>query len=360
MQNMWDAYHALMNELLAALFRAVLSLRSVVTNSELVSVTNMAIAVVIAAAVLLWRTPANRGKGNLRHRLFPAKVWRHPSALLDVKFYVVIQALRAAILVPALLIITVGLSYKVLAGLEYFAGPRWPGSTGANSWGTIGLYTLLVFLAQDFAFFASHLLQHKWKWLWCFHKVHHSATVLVPFTAMRFHPLDTFWNMIWGAGLVGVMSGVCQYFFYNGESEWRLFGNNLVVALSFLTTHNLRHSHVWLHYPHRIANWLLSPAQHQIHHSLAPEHVDKNLGYLFAAWDRMFGTLVNPTEKLDLKVGVEGMPESGPLAHDSVKGILLAPFRELFGGHGGKQGTDASGTGKPAIRAESADPNRTA
>ncbi len=357
---MLDAYHALMNKLLAALFRAVLSLRGVVTNSELVSVTNVGIALLIAAAVLFWRSPAYRGKGLLKHGLFPEKVWKHPSAILDLKFYFLVQALRAAITVPALLLITVGLSYKVLAGLEYLAGPRWPGSTGANSWWAIGLYTLLIFAAQDFAFFFSHYLQHKWRWLWCFHKVHHSATVLVPFTAARFHPLDQFWNMLWGAGFIAVMSGICQYLFYNGENQWMLLGNNVVVAVSYLTTHNLRHSHIWLHYPHRIANWLLSPAQHQIHHSIAPEHIDKNMGYLFACWDRMFGTLVNPTEQLEIEVGVEGMPESGPLAHTTVEGMLLAPFHELFALYRGKPDAPAAEAGKPSIRTESPGPKQAA
>ena len=346
-----------MDQVLSAIFdaltRSAWAILSFFSTAELVSVYNLAITIVIAAVVLLLRAPARRAKGYLMSRLFPAEVWQHPSALLDVKFFMVIQAMRAVVMVPVLAVLTAGLSYQVLAGLEAVAGPRWPGSTGPNTWLAIGLYTLFMFLAEDFGLFYSHYLQHKWRWLWSFHKVHHSARVLVPFTAMRFHPLDMFWNNCWAAAMATVMSGVCQYLFYNGEDVWRLMGNNLVVGVAYLTTHNLRHSHVWLHYPHKIANWLLSPAQHQIHHSLAPEHIDTNFGRIVAAWDRMFGTLVNPTKQLDLDVGVEDVPESGPLAHSTLKGLLLAPFRELRMLYGRKPEAHASHPAKPTIPHES-------
>ncbi len=333
------------------LVRSAWAIFSFFSGMELVSVYNLAIPLAIAAIVLLFRSPA---KGQLLRRLFPEKVWKHPDARLDVKFYMVIQALRAMFLIPLLLALTTGLSYQVLAGIEMVAGPRFPGSTGENTWVAVGLYTLFVFLAEDFGLFYSHYLQHKWRWLWCFHKVHHSARVLVPFTAMRFHPLDMFWNMIWGGLMASVISGVCQYFFYNGENVWLLMGNNLVVGLAYLTTHNLRHSHVWLHYPHRVSNWLLSPAQHQIHHSLAAEHIDTNFGRIVATWDRMFGTLVNPSEKLDLEVGVDDVPESGPLAHSTVKGMMMAPFHELRTLYGHKPDAHASHPAKPTLPTESA------
>ena len=37
---------------------------------------------------------------------------------------------------------------------------------------------------------------------------------------------------------------------------------------------------------------LISPYQHQIHHSDNPKHFNKNMGSKLAIWDWMFGTLV--------------------------------------------------------------------
>lgn len=54
---------------------------------------------------------------------------------------------------------------------------------------------------------------------------------------------------------------------------------------------------VWLIYKHCGKFWshiFISPAQHQIHHSLAHKHWDENYGEVFAIWDWAFGTLYVP------------------------------------------------------------------
>lgn len=275
-------------------------------------------------ALRLHRTPLRRW----HLRLFPPHIWRSPDAKLDAFYYFIIQAISVLMLSPALLYLFQPTSLELLQMLESVFGERLAAHEGSNPIWAMALYSVLVFLALDFAFFISHYLQHKWRWLWCFHKVHHSAEVLVPFTAMRFHPLDMLWNMAWGVGLTLLMSALCQYFFYVGEDAFTLLGNHVFVAISYITTHNLRHSHVWLHYPPRLSNWLLSPVQHQIHHSIKPEHIDTNFGYLFAGWDRLFGTLVNPTRHERIRVGVlndDGTPYTG---HRTLRGLLLSPFKE--------------------------------
>ena len=56
-------------------------------------------------------------------------------------------------------------------------------------------------------------------------------------------------------------------------------------------TGNLRHSHVWMRFPESVERWLLSPAQHQVHHALEAEYHDANFGTWLACWDRALGTL---------------------------------------------------------------------
>jgi sterol desaturase/sphingolipid hydroxylase (fatty acid hydroxylase superfamily) len=50
--------------------------------------------------------------------------------------------------------------------------------------------TILSYLAIDFGFFVVLYMQHHIPALWRFHKVHHSATVLTPFTDFRAHPVQ--------------------------------------------------------------------------------------------------------------------------------------------------------------------------
>jgi creatinine amidohydrolase/Fe(II)-dependent formamide hydrolase-like protein len=70
----------------------------------------------------------------------------------------------------------------------------------------------------------------------------------------------------------------------------------------------------------------ISPAQHQIHHSDAPQHFDKNMGFTFAIWDGLFGTLYVPKEKETLTFGL------GPKENEKFStfwSLYLMPFINL-------------------------------
>jgi len=108
-----------------------------------------------------------------------------------------------------------------------------------------------------------------------------------------------------------------------------IFGLTVLIALMNLTGGALRHSHIWLDFGPVLDRILISPAQHQIHHSLAPKHHDCNYGLTLAVWDWMFGTLYVPQSREVLAFGVadrEGNPE--PQVHRSLKEAYLVPFTE--------------------------------
>ena len=52
------------------------------------------------------------------------------------------------------------------------------------------IFTISFFIVDDFSKFLVHMLMHKIKFLWCFHKIHHSAEVLTPMTVFRTHPIE--------------------------------------------------------------------------------------------------------------------------------------------------------------------------
>ena len=294
-------------------------------GGELIGCYNLLVPVLICA----WLAQKSAPQGHsLVEMLAPKAVWAQRSARLDAVYYVVIQAIVMLLLVPVVTVIVTATGSALKDGLVQLFGPAGPGTRPPNTLGEKLLYTTLVFIALDFGFFYSHYLSHRLPVLWCLHKVHHSPTVLVPFTAMRFHPLDMLWNMVWGGGCAALVAGVCQYLFYAGDQVLQLFTNNLWVGLSYLTIHNFRHSHVWIMFPPRLSRWLISPAQHQLHHSREKRHIDKNMGYLLAVWDRMFGTLYVPATQETFRMGVHGMPKDGFHAHHSIKSLLFAPLVE--------------------------------
>jgi sterol desaturase/sphingolipid hydroxylase (fatty acid hydroxylase superfamily)/predicted lipoprotein len=251
------------------------------------------------------------------------RVWAHPSALADYRLIAARALLRAltfgAWSVSLLAVAALSLSWlRLTLGLPGLRAPSL--LVGA-------LFTLTAFVAEDLARFLAHRLMHRVPALWAFHRVHHSAEVLTPFTLYRTHPVEGALNQAAGALTVGLVTGGLAWVFGPALRGWQLFGVDALGLLWVLAGANLRHSHVWLSYGPRVERWLLSPAQHQVHHSRDPAHADKNLGTALAVWDRLFGSLYVTTHHERLRFG---LPEAeAPIPH-TVPSMLLSPFATIF------------------------------
>jgi hypothetical protein len=87
---------------------------------------------------------------------------------------------------------------------------------------------------------------------------------------------------------------------------------------------NLRHSHVWLSFGPVLERVLSSPAQHQIHHSDAPRHFNKNFGINLSLWDWMFGTLY--VTRSTPEVIHYGTGEQDHERYLTLWGLIVTPF----------------------------------
>lgn len=284
----------------------------------------LAAALVLAAAVQCMRLRANPfwAIPEIGARLFPWRLIAHRSAVVDYKYFFLNRFAFALLVAPVLLgmprvaEMTIGLFGAAFGRYgECVAGP-------ADSL----LYTLCLVLAFDGAVFCAHYLQHRVPVLWEFHKIHHSAEVLTPITVYRMHPVDDILTGLAIALFTGVVEGLFQSLYATMPSLVGVLGVNIVLFAFYMMGYNLRHSHVWLSYPGWVSHVFVSPAQHQIHHSMAPRHLDRNMGLIFAFWDAAAGTLYVPEsrEKLDF-----GLVDDEHLAFDSVWQLYTRPFRVL-------------------------------
>jgi sterol desaturase/sphingolipid hydroxylase (fatty acid hydroxylase superfamily) len=272
-------------------------------------------AVAVGGLVLL-------GRGERLAALFPRRIYFHPSARIDIAVWLV-----NAIFFGRFIAITIGTVTGVLVGASLARAS--PGGFLVDGWAVRGVYTLAVFCAADFAITAAHLLQHRIPLLWEFHKLHHSARVLMPITGDRQHPVDFLVSGL----LAGIaMGGVDAVFTWvvGGSVELVAIGGRNAVDMLFVTfLLHLRHTHVWLSWGPRLGRWVMSPAHHQIHHSVDPRHHGRNLGKFLAVWDRMLGTLHVPgraPEPLEFGLG-PGEDE----AFESLWNCYVLPFRRAFG-----------------------------
>ena len=182
---------------------------------------------------------------------------------------------------------------------------------------------VLTFVTYDFATYLTHRLSHEVPVLWAFHRVHHSAEVLNPFTLMRRHPAYDLLSDGLDFVIVGALGGVVLYFWVPEVAIATATVVGSCNALFSCLAANLRHSHVWLAFGPRVSRVFMSPAGHQIHHSKAPQHWDKNFGEVFALWDWMFGTLyVAGREPEAIQFGVAGAEEK----HTTLLRAYFVPF----------------------------------
>lgn len=276
---------------------------SLVIPTSQVNFYYLASSFVVISCLYLWKHRRYH-KIKLRRMLrylFPRKIFLHPSAILDYKYFAANRALRALVYAPLLLSSTL-YDQATIQGLSLLLGPGHPPTP--SSWAITALATIVFMVAFDFAYWFAHWCMHRYPILWEFHKVHHAAEVLTPITALRAHPIEELININMIALTTGATHGIIVYYFGEGAQEFSLLQLNALQMLYFLTLYHLRHTHVWLSIEGPLRYIFLSPAQHQIHHSTAKRHQGKNLGYLFAFWDYAFGTIYEPKEREHLKLGI--------------------------------------------------------
>ena len=127
----------------------------------------------------------------------------------------------------------------------------------------------------DLVSYGWHRCAHASRFLWVFHRIHHSQTHLTPLTNYRFHAGDM--------ALRGTLQAV-PVVMLGADASW------FVAAIWVETALNLL-AHSDLDWGYGRAGYLLvSPRFHRIHHAAEPALARKNFGFLLAIWDHAFGT----------------------------------------------------------------------
>lgn len=265
-------------------------------------------------------------KASVRHafaRVFDPKILFSPSARADYKIFVINRIFTMFIspmLVSQLAIATV--LYYALHDVNFLQRGLF---SDTPAWVIVALFTACIFVFDDFTKYLVHRWMHHWPLLWAIHKTHHSAETLTPITVYRTHPLEGILYGLRSAVVQGTTMATFLFFFGSAVDLYTVLGVNVMSFVFHVTGSNLRHSHISIRYWPWLEHVLISPAQHQVHHSIAREHHDKNFGVTFAIWDWFFGSLhLSETDK-NLTFGLQ--PSE---AHPSrLLDIYLRPFVDM-------------------------------
>jgi len=272
-------------------------------------------------AAIAWLIYRSRGEtGGFFAWLFPRKLFLTRSTGVDVSLFAIGQVVQA-----------LGLFTRFAATpavAAYVAGLMPVAPLGNIFVSPVGLALLLV-LVNDFSLYWAHRAYHTIKVIWPLHAVHHSATVLTPITAYRIHPLSILVSTSFNTVMVGTLLGILVGAFRPDATVWEIVGVNAVVLFVNLTLTNFHHSHIWVSFGPILERLIISPAQHQVHHSTNPQHFNKNYGQTFAVWDWMFGTLYITSANESVTFGLEDKADA-PLMTHRLWPILWDPVRRIL------------------------------
>lgn len=149
---------------------------------------------------------------------------------------------------------------------------------------------LLLFLGQECCYYWMHRADHRIRWFWLNHAVHHSPNQ---------YTLAAAYRLGWTAQVTG--AGI-----FFAPLAW--LGFPVPVVLASLAV-NLSYQ-FWLHTEligalPRPIEWLFNtPTHHRVHHASNPEYLDCNYGGVLIVFDRLFGTFRAPRAGVPLRYGL--------------------------------------------------------
>ena len=259
-------------------------------------------------------------------RIFDRKVFFSRSAIADYKIFVINRVVTSVI--SPLLITQISIATAIFFALHNQDFVQSGQFKDASKAAVVALFSVTMFVVDDFTKYVVHRWMHRIPVLWAIHKIHHSAETLTPVTVYRVHPLEGVLYASRSAVAQGITIPVFLYLFGSIVDLYTVVGVNVLVFVFHVTGSNLRHSHINISYWPWLEHVFISPAQHQLHHSVAEEHFDKNFGAALAVWDWLFGSLHLSEDDKELEFGLD---ESEGTSATDMRTIYLTPFFEIAG-----------------------------
>ncbi len=190
----------------------------------------------------------------------------------------------------------------------------------AEKWGLLHLvempdwlFCILGLLILDLVgAYTIHFLEHKVKWMWQFHLVHHTDQHIDTTSANRHHPGESVLRFVFT--LLAII--------LSGAPMWLVM---IYQSLSVVLT-QFNHSNIQIN--SRLDQLLgfifCTPNIHRVHHHYRQPLTDSNYGNIFSFWDRIFGTFTT-ADNMALQYGLDTYPD--PQEVSSIGAILKMPFQ---------------------------------
>jgi sterol desaturase/sphingolipid hydroxylase (fatty acid hydroxylase superfamily)/rhodanese-related sulfurtransferase len=159
-----------------------------------------------------------------------------------------------------------------------------------------------------------HRFNHRSRFLWRFHRVHHSDPHMDVTTANRFHLGEMLASGLLRVPVIALI----------GAQFWEI----ALYELMLFSVVQFHHANIWV--GDRADRWLrmliVTPAMHKVHHSVWQPETDSNYASLFSIWDRLFRSFrLNPAPKT-IRLGLDDFSHSD---QQTLGGMMAIPFENV-------------------------------
>ena len=176
------------------------------------------------------------------------------------------------------------------------------------------VYAIIGLLLLDFfGAYLAHYVEHRVKFLWRFHLIHHSDTYIDTTSGNRHHPGESVIRFAFTTlGVILVGSPMWMVFMYQTLS---------VVATQFT------HANICLpkKFDRLLSYLIVSPDMHKIHHHYKLPYTDSNYGNIFSIWDRLLATF-SYMEREKIVYGID--THMNPKENNVLSSLLKIPFEK--------------------------------
>ncbi len=141
---------------------------------------------------------------------------------------------------------------------------------------------VVIFFAEDLAYYWYHRAHHEVRILWASHVVHHSSQHYNLSTALR-----QTWTPFGGLPFWAPLALL-------GVPPWAIFLQQSISLLYQFFLHTERVGKLW-----RPVEFVMNtPSHHRVHHGMNTRYLDRNYGGILIIWDRLFRTFEPEGERV--------------------------------------------------------------
>lgn len=141
---------------------------------------------------------------------------------------------------------------------------------------------ILIFFAEDFAYYWFHRISHENRFFWASHVIHHSSQKYNLSTALR---------QTWTGSFVSFVFWLPLSFL--GFHPIMILAQ---MSISLIYQYWI-HTELIIKMPKWFESIFNTPSHHRVHHATNPQYLDRNHAGILIIWDKIFGSFEPEVEK---------------------------------------------------------------